>query len=140
MDAMGWQQADLKRVSRQTNSVVSQWLGKGSKLIKSIGKMEAAENIEQASGYAALWIAKGVGPKRVTAGPLSARESPAQYMTPSQVLDQLSDILARLPADRRRAVAENLAGLAMEGGAYPWRAAVLAAITAEEPSKAPRAA
>lgn len=43
MREMGWEQADLRRVSGQSSSTVSQWLGNSSKLIKSIGKMEAAE-------------------------------------------------------------------------------------------------
>jgi len=66
MTAMGWQHADLVRISGASQSVVSQWLGKGSKTIHSIGNMQAAENIERASGYAALWIAKGLGPKLVS--------------------------------------------------------------------------
>jgi hypothetical protein len=137
---MNWKPPDLVRVSGLSRSAVAQWLGKGSKLIKTIGNMEAAEAIEQASGFCALWIATGAGPKRVTAGPMLVAEPTSQYATPSQVLDQLSELLARLPADRRRAVAENLSGLALEGGAYHWRAAALAAMTAEEPVKAPRAA
>ena len=41
MQAMKWTRTDVMRVSGQTSSVVSQWLGKGSKLkpVKSIGKM-----------------------------------------------------------------------------------------------------
>lgn len=63
MEARGWQYSDLVRESGESRSVVSQWLGRGSKEIKSIGKQEAAERLERASGYAALWIAKGIGPK-----------------------------------------------------------------------------
>lgn len=63
MGAMNWEHADVMRVSGQSSSVVSQWLGKGSKIIKTIGKMEAAEAIERESGYSALWVAKGLGPK-----------------------------------------------------------------------------
>lgn len=64
MEAMGWAHADLMRVTGQSSSVVSQWLGKGSKPIKSIGKIEAAEAIERESGFSALWVARGIGPKR----------------------------------------------------------------------------
>lgn len=64
MQAMGWAHADLMRVTGQSSSVVSQWLGKGSKPIKSIGKIEAAEAIERESGFSALWVARGIGPKR----------------------------------------------------------------------------
>lgn len=63
MEAKGWDYPKLVTVSGESRSVVSQWLGKSSKIIKSIGKMQAAERIEQESGYAALWIAKGLGPK-----------------------------------------------------------------------------
>lgn len=63
MENMAWDHAKLMAVTGQSSSVVSQWLGKGSKLIKSIGKMEAAEAIERESGYSALWVAKGLGPK-----------------------------------------------------------------------------
>ena len=65
MAEKGWEHGDLVRVSGVSSSVVSQWLGKGSKPIHSIGRMEAAERIEQASGYCSLWIAKGKGPERV---------------------------------------------------------------------------
>ena len=61
MAAMSWRNKDVERISGQSSSVVSQWLGGGSKLIKSIGKMEAAEKLGAASGYSPLWIATGVG-------------------------------------------------------------------------------
>lgn len=66
MSAMNWEHADLMRVSGQSSSVVSQWRGVGrGKVIQSIGKLEAAEAIERATGYSALLVAKGMGPKRV---------------------------------------------------------------------------
>lgn len=64
MLAMGWGHSDLVRVSGESSSVVSQWLGKSSKTIKSIGSIRAALNIERASGYSALWVSRGEGPKR----------------------------------------------------------------------------
>lgn len=66
MEEKGWDHADLMRISGQSSSVVSQWLGKGSKVIKTIGKQEAAEALARESGYSALWIAKGIGPKTDT--------------------------------------------------------------------------
>ena len=72
MQAKSWTHQDLMRVTGQSSSVVSQWLGKGSKPIKSIGKIEAAEAIERESGFSALWVARGIGPKhRAVAHPLS---------------------------------------------------------------------
>lgn len=69
MQACGWTRADLKRESKQTSSVVSQWMGKGSRPIKSIRKMEAAENLARASGFNALWIATGMGAMRPASAP-----------------------------------------------------------------------
>lgn len=73
MRACQWTHADLVRISGQSSSVVSQWRGKSSKIIKSIGSLDAAQRIEAASGYAALWVATGQGPK------LKAQESAAPY-------------------------------------------------------------
>lgn len=67
MRELSWEHADLVRISGQSSSVVSQWLGKGSKVIKTIGKHEAAQALAHASGYSALWIAKGIGPEKVDA-------------------------------------------------------------------------
>lgn len=64
MRAARWEYPDLVRESGESHSVVSQWLGRGSKEIKTIGKMEAAVRLERATGFSALWIAKGIGPKR----------------------------------------------------------------------------
>lgn len=66
LDEMAWGYADLVRESGESRSVVSQWLGRGSKIIHSIGKMEAAERLEAATGFSALWIAKGAGPMRAS--------------------------------------------------------------------------
>lgn len=66
MAAMGWDHAALVLASGESHSVVSQWLGNATKKIKSIGKTEAAERLEEKTGYAALWIAKGIGPKKAT--------------------------------------------------------------------------
>ncbi len=60
MAAKGWEAGDLKRVSKQSWSLVSQWLSGG---VKSIGKMDSVLAIEAESGYSAMWIAKGLGPK-----------------------------------------------------------------------------
>lgn len=64
MTETGWSRADLVRESGESSSVVSQWLGAGSKIIKSIGDIETALRLERASGFSAVWIAKGVGPEK----------------------------------------------------------------------------
>jgi transcriptional regulator with XRE-family HTH domain len=65
MTATGWDAAQVASIAGVSSSAVSQWLGNGSKTINSIGKIEAAIYLERKSGFSALWLAKGVGPKRV---------------------------------------------------------------------------
>lgn len=67
MAAKGWDNAQqVAEVAGVTRSAAAQWLGQGSKIIHSIGNMQAAENLEQATGFKALWIAKGTGPKHAS--------------------------------------------------------------------------
>lgn len=65
MRACGWTQLDVVRISGQSHSLVSQWLGNGSKTMKTISKLEAAQALAQKSGFEALWIARGIGPKKI---------------------------------------------------------------------------
>lgn len=62
---MGWDDQAMSGVAGVSRSAVAQWRGQGSKIIHSIGNMQAAEKLERATGCAALWIAKGEGPKHV---------------------------------------------------------------------------
>lgn len=124
MAALQWDHGTLMRVTEQSSSVVSQWLGKGSKEIKTIGSIKAAVAIERASGYSAVWVATGEGPKKVPQAHHLA-ESPASYFTPAVVLDQMQGLLLRVPREKRAAVADTLAGWAREGGADHWRAMLL---------------
>lgn len=118
MSACGWEHAELVRVSGQSNSVVSQWLGKGSKEIKSIGKMEAAERIESASGYAALWVAKGIGPK--TAAAAHANNG----LNLHDALERVGVALAQaMPAEDRAELADVMAMWARYEGKDKYRKA-----------------
>ena len=123
MTACRWTHADLVRITRQSSSVVSQWLGNGSKEIKSIGRLEAALAIERESGFSALWVATGGGPKM--RDPLSVWERQGVYWSAEVVLERLGPILQAVPLERRNAVAETLAGYAREGGADHWRLMLL---------------
>lgn len=121
MSAMNWRQSDLARVTQQSSSVVSQWLGHGTKEIKTIGKLEAALFIERQSGYSALWVAKGIGPKLVRdlkAAELSAREPNAAYAPTSvgSTLRALASHLAAVPPPLRGAIGDLLRGWALDGG------------------------
>lgn len=136
MRARGWQHADLVRVSGQSSSVVSQWLGKGSKIIKEIGKLEAALAIEAASGYSALWVATGKGPRMAASRlhqHLQAREPQAAYATTAtdrDALEYLRKMLARLDADLRAPFGDILAGWARDGAQHDRSAALLAMLDA----------
>lgn len=72
IDATGWDVDHIAKVAGVSASAVYQWLGKGTKTIHSIGKIEAAIRLERASGFSALWLAKGQGPKMVAAQPAAA--------------------------------------------------------------------
>lgn len=85
--------ADVAGVSR---SAAAQWLGQGSKIIHSIGKMEAAENLERETGFNALWIAKGVGPKFVEKRQVSRHEWPFQGIEESKLRSLCHDDASRL--------------------------------------------
>ncbi|MDR0276242.1 MAG: hypothetical protein LBI48_13105 [Burkholderiaceae bacterium] len=63
MFARHWKTSDVASIAGVSSSAVYQWLGKGSKPIKSIGSVAVAERLEESSGYAARWIATGMGPK-----------------------------------------------------------------------------
>lgn len=139
MAAMRWGRGDLVRVSQQSSSVVSQWLGKSTKPIKTIGKLEAAIRIERASGYAALWIAKGIGPKRAALERFAQSNEPAgRYGPPSISVDAalaaLSHRLGTVDDGTREALAVNFAGWARSGGAEPW-SQTLALLLGEPPAK-----
>ena len=63
MRASGLDEKAIAKAAGVTPSAVYQWLGHGSKPIKSIGDIEAATKLMWATGYSALWISKGKGPK-----------------------------------------------------------------------------
>ena len=67
MTAMSWSVPDVARVAQVSRSAVAQWRGQGSKQIHTIGRVDVAQRLADASGYSALWIAKGEGPKKVAA-------------------------------------------------------------------------
>ena len=71
-EKMGWDNQAMGNVAGVSRSAVAQWRGQGSKIIHSIGNMQAAENLERETGYAALWIAKGEGPKLISQAKQSA--------------------------------------------------------------------
>lgn len=117
MREMRWKYTDLVRISGQTQSVVSQWLGRGSKEIKTIGKLEAAIYIERESGFSALWVAKGMGPKRVSRpGSLEVREPERDTYGNAAVLSQLARLLQGLSPAARKPFADLLQGWALDGG------------------------
>lgn len=65
---------EVAKVAGVSRSAAAQWLGQGSKIIHTIGNQEAAENLEKETGFCALWIAKGTGPKYVAEQRYPARD------------------------------------------------------------------
>jgi hypothetical protein len=123
MKVRGWAHADLVRITGQSSSVISQWLGRGSKEIKSIGSIPAVLRLSEASGYSAEWLAVGTGPKiaprppppptRNFQGDHEPTPSEWQFLQDLRVLED-EDRKARLEAihseaeKMRRYVAEQL--------------------------------
>jgi transcriptional regulator with XRE-family HTH domain len=139
MAAMGWTRNDLKRVSGMSSSVVSQWLGQGSKPIHSMGRIEAATAIERASGFSATWIAKGIGPKRAPHGAAThAQEPGALYavraVSPAEVVDRLAEILDTLPLEKHGPALQAFTALVTAPDSAKARAAVLRVIAPESVS------
>lgn len=131
MQAKGWDHSDVVRISGQSSSVVSQWLGASSKEIKRIARVGAAVRLAEASGYSAEWIAEGTGPRHRSAGHAAkghsghVAEAQAVYGE-TDYLDELALRLQLLPAEHREAAATNLAGWARDGGAAHWKPALRA--------------
>lgn len=64
MAARSWTVGKVASVAGVSSSAVSQWLGRGgAKSSKSIGDFEVALRLEKESGFSAMWLAKGKGPK-----------------------------------------------------------------------------
>lgn len=133
-----WQHADLVRVSGQSSSVVSQWLGKGSKEIKTIGRLSAVLRMSEASGYAPLWIAEGTGPKRLPprASEHVAAEPAPLYMSTEQKLAAMRSLLAEVPPDMREAFADVVGGWVRSGGADDRARALIALMAAPQKRQA----
>jgi hypothetical protein len=65
MDEMKWSRADLVREAEASSSLVSQWLGNGSRPVSQMKDLKPAERLEKKTGFKALWIAQGIGPRYV---------------------------------------------------------------------------
>lgn len=133
-----WEHADVVRISGQSSSVVSQWLGKGSKEIKTIGRLSAVLRMADASGYAPLWIAEGTGPKRLPPdrhANIAAEPAPL-YMSTEQKLAALRSLLSEVPIDMREAFADVLGGWVRSGGTEDRGRALLTLMSAPQKRQA----
>lgn len=72
MAELGWTRADLESHSQAKRSLVAQWFGKSARPIQTLG-VKPAIHLQDASGYSALWLAVGEGPKKLPpSGPADA--------------------------------------------------------------------
>jgi transcriptional regulator with XRE-family HTH domain len=134
MRAKNWDGAKLAKVSGASRSLVSQWLGNASRPIKKIGNLEAAKRIEAESGFCALWIAQGIGPKFVASpnggmggiGSFASEPVPAPYGSPPlrKALPVVLDAIAAAK-ERDKLRAALLAFLDDDAPAYRQRLAEL---------------
>ncbi|QRF55331.1 hypothetical protein [Variovorax paradoxus] len=98
----GWSIAEIAAIAKVSHSAVSQWMGKGAKEIKSIAKIDSAIYLERASGFSALWLAKGLGPRKAAIQPAAAA------MTLEQMLEAIGLALEKAPALEARQGAESM--------------------------------
>jgi transcriptional regulator with XRE-family HTH domain len=95
MKSKDWTESRVAEIAGVTRSAVSQWLGKTDTPTKSI-KLKPALLLERKSGFSALWLSAGEGPKMViTQSELSTRAA----------LLYLASTLAELPKIKRDGVA-----------------------------------
>ncbi len=78
---MSWNDTQTAKAAGVSRSAVAQWAGKGSKIIHTISDVEVVLNLERLTGFSALWIAKGIGPKHAT------ERASAEYW-PFETLDE----------------------------------------------------
>ena len=89
----GWNDTQMAKAAGVSRSAVAQWAGKGSKIIHAITDVEVALKLERETGYSALWIAKGIGPKQ-------AKQRAAAEFWPFQTIDE-QKVLALDPQKER---------------------------------------
>lgn len=94
MEAMKWSVTDVAGVAKVTSSAVSQWLGNG-KTTGRISSVKVAMRLQMASGFSAMWLADGEGPKMAQAVVSTGGEWPLDLIDPTRY--------AKLPASARYA-------------------------------------
>ena len=88
MSAMGWTPKEFMRKAKISPSVMSQWK---SGEILSIGKVDTALRLQQETGFAAIWLAVGTGPKMANTSELASD---------SFHVKQITELARKLPADK----------------------------------------
>lgn len=90
MRATHWNTSTIARKGGISPSAVSQWRGIGQRPVLEIGNIEVALRLQRESGFSALWLAKGIGPKMASDAGASIN------VTAEEALKSLSASLARL--------------------------------------------
>lgn len=99
--------SEIAELAGVSPSAVSQWLGKGTKTIHSIGQIEAAIKLERKTGYSALWLAKGKGVKMVE------RSAEAVAIDHAAALRFLANLIAPTSELKRKQLEPLLSMLAL---------------------------
>lgn len=93
MAAKTWSVGKVASVGGVSSSAVSQWLGRGgAKSSKSIGDFEVALRLQKESGYSAMWLAKGKGPKHAEVLIESTQENIDDSVSMSKVVGRNAKI------------------------------------------------
>jgi hypothetical protein len=113
------EKAQVARAAGVSTSAVSQWLGKGSKTIKSMDSTPAVA-LQAKTGYSWQWLAKGTGPKLLRSAILQSTEE-GDTLTAGAVapahrlpLNEMVGPLTRAGPGIRQAVAGMLSDYAID--------------------------
>jgi transcriptional regulator with XRE-family HTH domain len=132
--------------SKKTRAELAAKLGVSVQAIGQVvngdSKTMSAENTVRAARALevdAYWLATGEGSMSPPQPPLGVMETPATYVVAEgqteKLLIEFGALLGGIPAERRQAAADALAGWARDGGADHWRQMFQALVSMESSSK-----
>ena len=95
---------EIAKLCGVTSSAVSQWFGKGDKPSKEIGSVRAAVMLERRTGWSALWIAYGEGPKICASGVVGGEQRATQKTDVPTALVTLGEAIESATEGREDAI------------------------------------
>lgn len=144
--ATGWDVGRIALEAGVSSSAVSQWFGKGSKIINSIG-IAPATKLENATGYRAMWLSKGQLPKFVASGsaPLPGNagithgiriDATGSVQGVDTSVETIAQALIKMSEAQRELMAGKLASLARAPDSPTLKKSISESLSSLPPTKA----